>query len=61
MYYWCLLNKSDDELAKKFYYIQKEYPSKDDWALDIQENLEFCEIDLTEDEIKNMKKEVFKK
>ena len=41
MYYWCLLNKSEDELAKKVLNIQKQFPACDDWILEVQENLNF--------------------
>ena len=54
------MNKSDDELAKNFLKIQKQFPVFDDWILDVQDNLKFCEIDLTEEQIKNMKKNNFK-
>ena len=60
IYYWTLLNKSEDELAKKFLKIQKQFPVCDDWILQVEENLKFCEIDLSEDQIKNMKKNIFK-
>ena len=61
MYYWSLLNKADNELAKQVFQIQKQFPRKDDWILDVYENLEFCEISLSEDEIKRLSKARFKK
>ena len=60
MYYWTLLNKSEDELVKKFFDIQKEHSVKDDWIEQIQNDLNSLDIDLNEQEIKVMKKEVFK-
>ena len=39
MYYWVLLNKADNELAKKVYYTQKQHRCKDDWASEIEDNL----------------------
>ena len=61
MYYWSLLNKSDNELAKVFFEAQKKFTVKDDWVLEIKENLEFCDINLTEEEIKKLPKRKFKK
>ena len=61
MYYWCLLNKSDDELAKKVLEVQKQHRCKDDWINEIEENLQFCQIDLNEEAIKKMKKSAFQK
>ena len=55
------MNKSDDELAKKFFEIQKQFPVKEDWILEVYKNLEFCEINLSEREIKKMSKYRFKK
>ena len=60
MYYWSLLNKSDDELAKKVLDIQKKFPVSDDWILDVKENLKFYEINLSENQIKNIKNNTFK-
>ena len=34
---------------------------KNDWVIQLKDDLEQCQITLTEDEIKNMKKEKFKK
>ena len=48
-YYWCLLNKSDVELAKKVLEIQKQHRCKDDWINEIEENLDFCDITLNEE------------
>ena len=51
MYYWLLLNKSDDDLAKKIYQTQKQLGCKDDWVTEIEVNLKLCEIQLSESEI----------
>ena len=59
MYYWSLLNKSDNELVKNVFKTQKQFPIRDDWILEVQENLKFCDIELSEDQIKNMKKNKF--
>ena len=60
MYYWNILQKNDSELVKKVYNIQKKVPVKSDWALQIQNDLVACDITLSEEEIKSMKKERFK-
>ena len=44
MYYWTLINKSDNELVKQIFETQKLYRCKDDWINVIEENLIFCEI-----------------
>ena len=61
MYYWLLLNKPDDDLAKKIYQTQKQHRCKDDWVTEIEENLKLCEIRLSESEIKNMGQNKFRK
>ena len=60
MFFWNILQKSDDELVKQVYLSQKLSPVKNDWCLQIKIDMEYCKIDLTEEEIKNMKKEKFK-
>ena len=60
MFYWNILQKSDDELIKQVLYCQRLSPVKNDWCLEIDENLKFCNINLTEDEIGKMKKQQFK-
>ena len=60
MYYWTILNKSESELVKAVYNAQKEYPTKNSWALEIQGVLKTCEIYNTEEEIKSMTKIKFK-
>ena len=61
MYYWTLLNKGDSELAKKVLETQQLLTSKNDWVLQLQNDLKECRIELSEAEIKSMKKDAFKK
>ena len=61
MYYWTLLNKSDTELAKQVFKIQKKFPVKDDWVTQVKLDLDELGIQLAEEEIKAMKYEAFKK
>ena len=60
MFYWTILSKSERELIRKVYNAQKLAPLKNDWYLQIQEDLEICNIDLSEAEVSSMKKEKFK-
>ena len=61
MYYWTLLNKSNDELAKKFFDVQKQFSSKNDWIIQVRNDMDMLKIEKTENEIKLMKKDAFKK
>ena len=61
MYYWTLLNKSDTELAKQVFKIQKKFPVKDDWVTQVKLDLDELGIQLAEEKIKEMKYEAFKK
>ena len=38
---------------------RKKFPVKNDWVTEIGENLEFCEINLNEEEMKKMSKNKF--
>ena len=60
MYYWTLLNKSENELVKKVFDIQKEHSVKEDWIEQIKDDLNSLDIEMKEEEIKVMKKETFK-
>ena len=61
LYYWSVLAKSDNELVKKVYNAQKAFPVKNDWIHLIKEDLDICEIELSENEISKMKQITFKK
>ena len=61
MYYWTLLNKSDDELAKQVFNIQNKFSVKDDWVNQVKLDLNELEIQITEEKIKGMKYEEYKK
>jgi hypothetical protein len=60
MYFWNLLQKDETELCKKAFEIQKLMPTKNDWVLQLQKDLDECRITLPEESIKKMKKEAFK-
>jgi hypothetical protein len=42
------------------YNSQKLFPVKNDWVVQVQDDLKKCNIDLTDEEISQMKKEKFK-
>ena len=63
MFYWALLRKSDDELVKAVFNVQRKFPSrkKDDWVSEIRGDLKNCNIDFSDEEIKTMSKYTFKR
>ena len=61
MYYHTLLQKSDDELVKTVFATQQKFSVKNDWIIQLLDDLSQCDISLSESEIRNMKKEKFKR
>ena len=62
MYYWTMLQKTENELVKRVVVAQKEFPGrKIDWVQQVSADLEFCDIRYEENEIKSMKQEAFRK
>ena len=61
MYYRDLLRKSESELVKKFFDTQKKFTSKNDWIIQVQNDLKDLNIDKTEEEIIKMTKYSYKK
>ena len=61
IYYWTLLNKPDNELVKKFFDIQKQFSSNNDWILQIAEDKKDLNIDISDESIKILKKGAIKK
>ena len=51
LFYWNLLQKDESELARQVLNIQKQIPCKDDWYLQLSEDLIQCKIFLSEKEI----------
>ena len=51
MFLWSLLQKSEDELARKVYNAQKEFRVKDDWIYDLEKDLEDFGIEFVEEKI----------
>ena len=60
MYLWNLLQKSERGLAKQVLLAQIEFPSTGDWVSQVREDLISCEIHLSFQEIKQMKRGYFK-
>ena len=60
MFYWCLLNKPETELAKQVLQAQMIAPNKDDWICQVRKDLNEFNILLTDSEISKLKKESFK-
>ena len=61
MYLWDILHKSENELVRKVYNSQKEFSVRNDWTVQVQQDLIQCEINLSDDEISKMKRKDFKK
>ena len=61
MYYHTLLQKPDSELAKTVFLTQQKLTVKNDWINLVKDDLQQCQITLSESDIKHMKKEKFKK
>ena len=54
------MQKNETEFVKKVYNSQKLLPVKNDWVVQIQSDLSDCNLTLSEESVKNMKKETFK-
>ena len=61
LYYWTLLNKPDEELVKRFFNVQKQFSDRDDWIRQVEDDKQSLDIVLSEEEIRLMKKDSFKK
>ena len=55
-----ILNRKKSELISKIFYAQKRRPVKDDWAETIKKDIEDIELNLSEENIRLMKKGKFK-
>ena len=47
MFLWTILQKSNDELVKRVFLAQMEFPSKNSWVSTIQRDLKECSIYLS--------------
>ena len=60
MYYWTIITKPAKELVQQVFQTQKLAPVKNDWCIQIEEDLRYCRINLNESEIRAMSKNKFK-
>ena len=60
MYYWNILQKDETEIVFKVFKTQTLMPVKNDWVLQLKNDLEECDIKLSDEQIRCMKKERFK-
>ena len=60
MYLWNVLHANESELISKVYSVQTLKTTRGDWAEVIQTTKEILSIEKTDDDIKNMKKEIFR-
>ena len=60
MYYWNILQKDETEIVFKVFKTQTLMPVKNDWVLQLKNDLEECNIKLSDEQIRCMKKERFK-
>ena len=60
MFYHYILNEDDTSLIYKFYKVQLDKAVKNDWCLQVKENLATLRIYKTEDQIRKLSEETFK-
>ena len=60
MFLYYLLQQKTDEMLWRFFHVQWNHPSRNDWVLTVREDLRDLGITLNLDEIKSMSKEAFK-
>ena len=61
MFLWDILHKNENELVRKVFNSQKAFSVRNDWVIQVQQDLNECNIDLSNDEISKMKRLAFKK
>ena len=61
MFLWDILHKNENELVRKVFDSQTAFSVKNDWVIQVQKDLNECNIDLSNDEISKMKRLTFKK
>ena len=60
MFLWNLLNKSNEELVKRVFQIQRDLPTAKSWVSSVQSELKMYNINYTFDEIAGFTKSQFK-
>ena len=61
LYLWDILNKNKSELVQRFYKSQKAFSVRNDWVIQVQEDLNICGLNFSDEEISKMKRITFKK
>ena len=56
-----ILSRNETELVKRVYLAQKRKPTKNDWYLTVQKDIQEIELNISEEIIGKMKKDKFKK
>ena len=60
LFYWHILHLEENELLFRFLAAQKLRPSKNDWILEVNKNMDEIDLKMSEEEVKNMSKIKFK-
>ena len=61
MFYWHILQKDENELLHRFLTAQKISISNNDWFYQVRKVMDKIKLNMTEEQIKNMKKECVKR
>ena len=61
LYLWDILNKNKSELVQRFYKSQKAFSVRNDWVIQVQEDLNICGLNFSDEEISKLKRITFKK
>ena len=61
MYLWHILHRDESELLQRFLSAQQLWTGKHDWISQVRKNMSEIKLNLTDEQIKNMSKEFFKK
>ena len=61
MFYWTLMHKGEEELAKRVFVAMNEFGTKGDWITKTKEDMINCDINLTDEEIFAMSEWKFRK
>ena len=61
MYYWNILQMDESELVKRVFIAQKISSCRNDWVIQISEDLKVCNISYNEEELRKMKRFTYKK
>ena len=60
MYFWQILHLDENELLYKFFLAQSLRPGKNDWVLQIGKDKKDIELDMSDDQVRNLSKNKFK-